>query len=299
MAVVSHALIKALNVGFDKAFQNGLSQAESQYLKLATRTKSNTSSTTYGWLGNMPALREWVGARVIQDITNSGYNIVNKKFESTIGVDRVDIDDDNVGIYSPLFEELGRSAAVFPDQLVGQLLADGDKTPCYDGQNFFDPEHPVNSKHDGTGTVNKVSNITEGEGPGWYVLDCSRAIKPLIFQERDAVELTAMDKVDDENVFTYDQFRYGTRIRCNVGFGFWQMAHMSKAELNADNLWDVIQKMRAIEGDGGKKLGIKPTILVVPPELEKEATRLLERELDAASSNELKGRLELMVYDYL
>src|SRR5699024_11093226 len=219
MAAISHALIKALNVGFDKSFQNGLSQAESQYLKLATRTKSNTSSTTYGWLGNMPALREWVGARVIQDITNSGYNIVNKKFESTIGVDRVDIDDDNVGIYGPLFEELGRSAAVFPDQLVGELLAAGDKTPCYDGQNFFDAEHPVNSKHDGTGTANKVSNITVGEGPGWYVLDCSRAIKPLIFQERDAVELTAMDKVDDENVFTYDQFRYGTRVRCNVGFG--------------------------------------------------------------------------------
>src|SRR5699024_4574935 len=237
--------------------------------------------------------------RVIQDITNSGYNIVNKKFESTIVVVHVDIDDDNVGIYGPLFEELGRSAAVFPDQLVGELLAAGDKTPCYDGQNFFDAEHPVNSKHDGTGTANKVSNITVGEGPGWYVLDCSRAIKPLIFQERDAVELTAMDKVDDENVFTYDQFRYGTRVRCNVGFGFWQIAHMSKAELNADNLWDVIQKMRAIEGDGGKKLGIKATILVEPPELEKEATRLLERELDAASSNELKGRLELMVYDYL
>lgn len=299
MAAISHALIKALNVGFDKSFQEGVGSAESQYLKITTKTKSNTTSTTYGWLGKMPSMREWIGARVVQDISNSGYNIVNKKFESTIGVDRVDIDDDNVGIYAPIFEELGREGAAFPDKLIGALLAAGDKTPCYDGQNFFDAEHPVNEKHDGTGTANKVSNITEGEGAAWFVLDCSRAIKPLIYQERDALEMTAMDKVDDENVFTFDQFRYGTRTRCNVGFGFWQMAHMSKAELNAENLWDVIQTMRKVQGDGGKKLGIKPTVLVVPPELEKQATRLLERELDSSSSNELKGRLELMVYDFL
>jgi phage major head subunit gpT-like protein len=33
--------------------------------------------------------------------------------------------------------------------------------------------------------------------------------------------------------------------------------------------------------------------------MEKEATRLLERELDSNSSNELKGRLKLVVPDYL
>lgn len=299
MAALSHALIKALNVGFDHSFKEGVGRAESQYLKIATKTKSNTTSTTYGWLGKMPSMREWIGARVIQDISNSGYSIVNKKFESTIGVDRVDIDDDNIGIYAPLFEELGREGAVYADELIGGLLAAGDATPCYDGQNFFDKEHPVYEKHDGTGAVSKVSNISDGEGPAWYILDCSRAIKPLIYQERDALEMTAMDKVDDENVFTFDQFRYGTRLRCNVGFGFWQMAHMSKAELNGDNLWSAITAMREVVSDGNKKLGIKPTHLVVSPALEKQAVRMLERELDSSSSNELKGRLELIVYDYL
>ena len=57
--------------------------------------------------------------------------------------------------------------------------------------------------------------------------------------------------------------------------------------------------MREFKADGGCKLGVKPTLLVVPPSLEKLATRLLERELDASSSNELKGRLELVVADYL
>jgi phage major head subunit gpT-like protein len=77
------------------------------------------------------------------------------------------------------------------------------------------------------------------------------------------------------------------------------MAFANKRELNADNLWDSIAKMRAFTADGGRKLAIKPTLLVVPASLEKIATRLIERELDANSSNELKGRLEILVADYL
>ena len=57
--------------------------------------------------------------------------------------------------------------------------------------------------------------------------------------------------------------------------------------------------MRAFEADGGRKLGIKPTLLVVPASLEKLATQMLERELSESSSNELKGKLELVVADYL
>lgn len=300
MAAKPHALISALNVAFSASFQKGLEYIDPQYQEIATTTKSNTASMTYGWLGNMPNLREWIGERVIKDITNHGYNIKNRKFESTIGVGREDIDDDNVGIYTPLFEELGRSVSVFPDELIFGLMEKGDQTPCYDGQNFFDAEHPVYENGDGTGAVTKVSNITDGTEIPFYVLDCSRVIKPFIFQERDPAEMVALTQPqENDRVFMLDEYLYGSRLRCNVGFSFWQFAHMSKQELNADNLWGVIQKMRAVQGDGGKRLGIKPTHLVVPPSLEKQATRLLERELDSASSNELKGRLKLLVADYL
>lgn len=57
--------------------------------------------------------------------------------------------------------------------------------------------------------------------------------------------------------------------------------------------------MREFQADGGRKLGVKATLLVVPPSLEKLATQMLERELANSSSNELKGKLELVVADYL
>lgn len=301
MAVITNALVQALYTGWRGDFQAGMTTAEPQWDKVAMVVNSTSKSNTYGWLGKAPMLREWIGDRVINDIQAHGYSITNKTWESTIGVDRDDIEDDNVGVYSPLFQELGRAVAVQPDQLVYGLLAAGTSTLCFDGQNFFDTDHPVYPNADGTGTAASVANWDDnaGSGTAWYLLDTSRAIKPLILQERRKAALQSMTKLDDEAVFTSNEFRFGADVRRNVGFGLWQLAYGSRKELNSDNLWAAIEAMRGFEADGGQKLGVKPTRLVVPTSLEKVATRLLERELDASSSNELKGRLELVVADYL
>ena len=302
MALVTPALISALFTGFKREFQGGLMGPEVQYTKIATVIKSSSKSNTYGWLGKFPSLVKWVGDRTIKSMQAHAYQIVNEDYESTVGVDKNDIEDDELGIYSPLFEEMGRAAAIHPDEMVFSILSAGFSTACYDGQNFFDTDHPVNSAVDGSGSDVSVANMLVDEaytGEPWFILDTSRAIKPIIYQDRKAPMLVSMTKNDDEAVFMSREFRYGVDKRCAVGFGFWQMAFAMKKTLSADSLWEAIQAMRAIEGDGGKKLGIKPTILVVPTSLEKLATRLLERELDSNSSNELKGRIELLVADYL
>lgn len=302
MAMVTAAVVQSLFTGFKKNFEDGKSEAPSQYTKIATVIQSTTKSNTYGWLGKFPSLRKWIGDRVINSMAAHGYTIVNEDYESTVGVDRNDIEDDEIGIYAPIFAEMGRSAAIHPDESVFALLGNGFTTACYDGQYFFDTDHPVYPNADGTGTAVSTANVVvdaEYTGEPWYVLDCKKALKPFIFQERKKPELISMTKTDDEAVFTSKQFRYGVDCRDAAGYGFWQMAFANKRALTADNLWDCIQKMRDFTADGGRKLGIAPTMLVVPPSLEKLATRLLERELDANSSNELKGRLELVVGDYL
>jgi len=264
--------------------------------------KSTTKSNTYGWLGKFPSLRKWIGDRVIDSMKAHSYQIVNEDFEATVGVDRNDIEDDELGIYAPLFAEMGRSAGVHPDELCFGLLGAGFTTPCYDGQYFFDTDHPVYPKADGTGTAELVANlVVDGAytGEPWYLLDTSRALKPVIFQDRKSPQLIAMTKVDDEAVFTRKEFRYGVDCRDAAGFGFWQLAFANKRALTPDNLWDAFSRMREFQADGGRKLGIKPTLLVVPASLEKLATQMLERELSENSSNELKGKLELVVADYL
>lgn len=302
MAIVSPALLTALFTGFKKEFETGKSESTPQYTKIASVIKSTTASNTYGWLGKFPSLAKWVGDRNIQSMKAHAYTITNDDYEATVGVERNDIEDDNLGVYGPIFKEMGNAAAIHPDEMCFPLLNKGFTTLCYDGQNYFDVDHPVAANADGTGVIESVANMVEDvsyAGDAWFVLDTSKALKPIIFQERKKPNLIAMTNGDDEAVFTSKQYRYGVDCRDAAGFGFWQLAFANKRPLTPDHLWDSIEKMRGFKADGGRKLAIKPTLLVVPASMEKLATRMLERELDSNSSNELKGRLELLVADYL
>ncbi|MGY6090385.1 Mu-like prophage major head subunit gpT family protein [Avibacterium paragallinarum] len=308
MANVTPELVKSLFTAFGKNFKEGLAKAPSQYSKIATVVKSTTAGNTYGWLGQMPKLTEWIGKRTITAIQSHGYAIKNKNWANGVEILRTDIEDDNVGIYSPLIEELGRAAGEHPDELVFGALKAGFTTECYDGQYFFDTDHPVGTNVDGT-SPKSVSNITDDStstsvDDSWYLLDCSRSLKPIIFQERKAPTPAQMTDANAQKVFEENVYTYGVDSRCNVGYGFWQMAHAVKGKLTAENLWKAIEAMRAVRGDGDKRLAIKPTHIVVPPHLAKAATQLLERELRAENGavidNEFKKmNLELVIADYL
>lgn len=300
MAIITPALLSGLRVGFSKAFQDALTNTPTDWEKVATRVPSSSASNTYGWLGQFPALREWVGDRVLKDMAAQAYQIQNKLYEGTVAVKRTDIEDDNVGVYTPLFAEMGRAVRAHADQLVFGLLAAGETTTCYDGQNFFDTDHPVYPNVDGTGTPTLVSNLQAGTGPAWYLLDTSRALKPLIFQERTTPELEALTSTQDEMVFMSDTYRYGVRYRCNAGFGFWQLAYKSNAALDADNFNAAMAAMMQIKADGGRPLGVKPTTLVVPPSLRADAMALIEAQLTTGgASNPNYKAVEVIVSPWL
>lgn len=306
MAVISSGVLNALRTSFRADFQNALAGVDPQYEKVASTIPSTTKSNTYGWLGAMPAFREWVGSRQFESLKEHGYAIVNKTFESSVEVGRDDIEDDNLGVYKPAVQELAREGGLFPDELVFGLLKAGFTTECYDGQNFFDAEHPVNAAHDGSGADSFVSNVKINEGytgDAWYLLDTSRSLKPLIWQNRRSLDLTTKFNPNDESVFVNNTFQFGADLRGNAGFGFWQMAFGVKDTLNAENFWHAWSAMRNLAGDGGKKLKIKPSLLVVPTSLERQATELLERQFKnedgATVDNELHGKVELLVVDAL
>lgn len=300
MAVVTNALLQALLTGFKAEFQRVFKDTPSDYAQLATLVPSNTGSNTYGWLGQFPKLQEWIGDRVLRAIKEHGYSIDNKLYESTVDVPRTAIEDDTLGIFKPLMGEMGRAAKVFPDELCFPLLAEGMNKPCFDGQNFFDTEHPVYANVDGTGTVKQTSNYEAGTDPAWYLLDTSRALKPIIFQERTKPELEAMTDTSNDTVFMKDKYLYGIRYRCNVGFGFWQLAYCSRKPLTTENFNAAMAAMQSYKADGGRPLGVKPTLLVVPPSLEKAGEDIVVADrLANGASNTNKGKVKLLATPWL
>lgn len=293
-------LLNALDTVFKTEFKRGLELIKPQWAMIAMKISSSTATNTYGWLGHFPKLREWVGERQIKKMQAQAMSIDNKTFESTVGVKRTDIEDDQVGLFTPMVQQAGQAAAELPDDLVFSLLAKGKTTLCYDGQNFFDTDHPYYAEVDGTGAAKQQSNITKGSAvgkPAFYILDDTNAIKPLIWQERTTPEIeTKFDPSKSDKVFMEDVYLWGVRARGNAGFGFWQLIHrVEDSELTADVVQSVLTQMRTLKGDGNKLLNIRPSVILVPPTLEFKARQLFEADIVNGSSNPLKGVLKVAV----
>jgi phage major head subunit gpT-like protein len=239
-------------------------------------------------------VREWIGDRQISSLEPQAYQIESKDWEATIEVERNDIEDDQLGLYNPIVAALAQEARKHPDKLLAALLSTGTSAACYDGQAFFDTDHPV-----GTGTV---ANYDAGAGTAWYLLDTSRAIKPLIFQLRREVQLVRMDRPDDEHVFMRKKFRYGVDYRGAAAYGLWQLAYCSTQTLNAANYAAARAAMMSQANAEGRPLGIQPNLLVVPPALETQAREILHAQIiigDAtaggAKTNIWQGTADLLV----
>ena len=266
--------------------------------KVAMTMPSDGASEDYAWLGTYPGMREWIGPRVAANLSANRFTITNKTFESTVQVSRNHIEDDKIGLFAPMFSEMGKMAKQHSDELIFSLLAAGFSTPCYDGQFYFDTDHPVLAS-DGA-TVTTVSNFQGGSGTPWFLFDGSREIKPFIFQERLAPEFVTLNRPNDETVFAEDIYTFGVRRRCAVGYGLWQLGYGSRQTLNAANYAAGRAAMMSLKADGGRPLGVTPTILVVPPSLEADALSIVNVEYGAGGArNPWKGTAELVVSHWL
>ena len=258
MAVVTSSLVSALRVGFQREFQDALSSAPSQWDRLSTRVPSSSAGNTYGWIGQFPKLREWSGDRSFKNIKEHGYSVMNNLYEATVDIPRTAVEDDDIGVYAPLFREMGYAAGTHPDEIVFGLLKNGMSGTCYDGKAFFAVDHPVYLNADGSGDAETVSN--------W--------LRP-----------AAVDGTVTDYVFMKDKIPYGIRYRCNGGYGFWQQAVCSTQELNAANFAAALEAMQSFRADGGRPLGLgfggeAGTMLVVPPSLQSAARRVVSAEQD-------------------
>lgn len=140
---ITPAALKSLQTTFSGLFRQGYTGTSPWYSQLCTDVPSSSAQNDYGWMMEIPGLREWLGERQINNLAAHHYSLPNKTFESTVGVRRENIEDDNLGIYTPIFQEFGRRTAKHPDSLVKTLLQTGHTLTCFDGQNFYDTDHPV------------------------------------------------------------------------------------------------------------------------------------------------------------
>ncbi len=141
--LINKQALDTLHMGYNISFSKAYDESNIQYDKVAMIVPSNTKEMTYAWLGQMPRMREWIGSREIQVFMANSYTIQNKTFELTVKIPVNDIADDQYGIYTPVFSEMGLSAKTHPDELIFNLLQNGFEFKSYDGVPFFNNRHPL------------------------------------------------------------------------------------------------------------------------------------------------------------
>lgn len=296
--LVNKQNVKSIFINLKATFQKAFTQNPSDWQKVAMVVPSTGSQNDYSWLSRFPKMREWIGEKVIKSLAAFNYTIQNKDWEATVEVDRNDIEDDQLLGYAQQAQAAGQSAAELPADIVFALLSDGFKNLCYDGQFFFDSDHPVNGvsvSNKGTKKLNadtlakaqasygaartamrsfkdeegeslrinptvlvvppaledvanylmtadrfpdNTPNIYKGTSEvmvvpnlksdtAWFLLDTSKLMKPLIYQERKKPDFVEQTDYSNDNVFMNKKFRFGAEARANGGYGFWQMGYGS------------------------------------------------------------------------
>lgn len=217
--ILNQAALTAIYTGFSVVFNKTFSAVAPQYAKIATVVPSTTKSQEYKWMGSMPMLRKWVGDRQVQNLEAHSYTIKNEKFEGTVGVDVDDIEDDTIGVYPILIEQLAQSAAIFPDELCFGLLSKGFSNKCYDGETFF-----------GAHKIGKKSITNKGT-----------------------------------------------------------------KKFSAEAYQEARSQMMSITDENGKSLKIMPNLLVIPPQLEGEAKKVLLADIIDGTTNIHKNSATILV----
>jgi len=146
--------------------------------RIAMRMDSDQASETYKWLGQVPALREWVGGRQAKGFTENGFTVINKTFEGTLKVLVDEIRRDKSGQVQIRIDELADRAAGHDGSLISALILNGHATVCYDGQYFFDTDHAEGSS--GAQANDIAYDISDGGTGGTPTVPTARTMQAAI-----------------------------------------------------------------------------------------------------------------------
>lgn len=270
--LINNATLSALRTGLKTQFQSGLMATTALYAAMTTTVSSSTKVETYGFLGDFPVFRKWLGEKRVKSMAEKAYQLTNDDFEATIGIHKNKIKDDNLGLYGPLVKGWGEDAGSLADRLAFEALAAGHTRPCYDGQNFFDTDHPMGKGDEPTSNMSGADAVQP-----WYLLDCSKPLKPLLHQQREAPTFNMVTDPEDSHVFKTGEYLMGGEARSAVGYTYWQLAHRSTATLNEDNYVAAKLAMAQLTNDEGEPLAVKPTHLVVGTSNVAAARNLIEK----------------------
>ncbi|MFT6659912.1 Mu-like prophage major head subunit gpT family protein [Maritalea sp.] len=189
---------------------------------VAMKVSSSEASEDYGWLGAVPAMGEFHNSRSPAEIKEHSFSLANKDFDNSITFKKKDIRRDKKGMIRLRVNDLIGRAEDLSASLISTLILNGATSLCYDGEYFFDTDHPAG---DGQTQSNKIT------------FDAVAPAAPTVTEFEEAVlkGIQTLVGLKDEQGQPINQSATKFTIQVPVGF-----------------LGVALKALKAVLGDGGK-----------------------------------------------
>lgn len=172
---------------------------KNDFIALVTEYTSSGAGNDYAMLEQMQGWREWYGARKFEDIKSDTYRLANRTFEKSITIPREDIEDDQIGIYSPLVAQMVEGY----QQLIVELIIDDvlvANPTAYDGTALFSESrtygsHTIDNATSAVFSSAAFSTAMETMQSYMFHNDRPGLVRPTLLIVGPAYEQTAWDVV--------------------------------------------------------------------------------------------------------
>lgn len=161
MKLLDRPKLEAAYIVFSTIFDMALTNTPVIYPEISTVIANAGPVTQFNWLGDVPVMQKWLGARIINRLRAEKHTLTTDWFANGIELDYDDVAEDKLGIVAPRIQDLAGMGPRKIDALVIDMYVAGFAGTLgltYDGQYLYDTDHTA----DGGGTGTAQSNLVTG-----------------------------------------------------------------------------------------------------------------------------------------
>lgn len=145
--LIKNATIEQVNTAVITRFAQAIGQSIVQMPDLATPIPSTSAFNTYGWWDSVPGMREWIGERVVNNIRENAYQLLNRFYEFTLGALREHIDDSNLGNLTIALNFVTEAIRTWKDDILFSAWQAGTSQVTFDAVPYFSTTHPLSGSN--------------------------------------------------------------------------------------------------------------------------------------------------------
>lgn len=153
---------------FNTNLLTGFNDAPSVHEQFSMEMPSSSRSLLHAWLTDQATVREWKGARILNEFGTITWEVINRNWELSWRFHENQIRDDLSGLVGMAIMKARSYGAKWKrheDLLIRDTMQGGVSSVCYDGQDFFSATHPIDIYGITPGTFSNYNTGKTLNGP--------------------------------------------------------------------------------------------------------------------------------------